>query len=507
MINLYQFKMNNLNVRRSIIYIICAFISIILINYLILFYRLGLGFFLFNTSLVVLFEIARYAGNRQKYFTIFQLLIFPILFFSATFFFRADDFVLTINFIALMVLIPAYVILTTNPGFTKTFSIFELVSTVKILVYAENIITPVIRLLLVKANKEQAKSVAKAISKALLALIITIPIFFIILAILISADTIFKDQVLDAINYFAKNTLNFEELIKFGISSIIAFILWSYLSGLINKADKLKADTSEYVNRIFNDSIIPFIIINSLNIIYFFFVIVQFGYLFGGEAFTHEHGVIFSDYAIKGFWEMITVTLINYCLLYLLQTRFSLKSVYSKILLIPSYTFTVMASIVMVISSYSKIMVYINGYGYTRDRLIPLTFLIFIALILILTLVNSFLKDSLRKPIIKFGTFIIVIVFLMGFSLYNMDNQIVKENLKRSDIDYYYLLYETGLEGKVAIYENLNNISSTDRRFVLDKLKYEVSNKYSYSTKNQKIQELSLPSITLSMEYLMSENQ
>jgi hypothetical protein len=220
------------------------------------------------------------------------------------------------------------------------------------------------------------------------------------------------------------------------------------------------------INKKFQDVIIPGFLVYSLNIIYLGFVIVQFGYLFGGESYTKQYGVVFSEYAIKGFWEMFTVIIINFVVLYFVQTKFSLKENMNKIFLIPAYIFTALASIVMVISSYSRIMVYVSGYGFTRDRLTPLLFLVFAMMMLIMFLINNFVSDDNRKKFLKLATVAIVLSFMSGFTFFSMDKFIVDENLKsHPSVTYEYLIGNTNAEGKISLldYRASGKVSSYDQ--------------------------------------------
>jgi hypothetical protein len=152
---------------------------------------------------------------------------------------------------------------------------------------------------------------------------------------------------------------------------------------------------------------------------------------------------------------MFTVIIINFVVLYFVQTKFSLKDNLSKVFLIPAYIFTALASIVMVISSYSRIMVYVNGYGFTRDRLTPLLFLVFAMMMLIMFLINNFISDENRKKFLKMATFIIVMAFMSGFTFFSMDKFIVEENLRNHPtVTYEYLIGNTNSEGKISLLEH-----------------------------------------------------
>jgi hypothetical protein len=400
----------------------------------------------------MLYEASRAISDPKQYLNRYQLLIIPILFSASIFVFRADDFVRTLNFLFLMVSIPGYIILTANPKFFQKYSTLELFSMLGVITMTENIFAPIKSWLKSVTGNKLDGRLSGVLIKVAFALAITLPAFIIILTILASGDQIFSHYTNDILNSIWTNLFNIPDFFKLAFSTICAFIIWIYLAGIVSKKNTLVAQSSEIVNRTFHELIIPSIFIYAINLIYLGFIIVQFGYLFGGENFTRQYNIVFSEYAIKGFWEMLTVIVINYFVLYFLQTKFSLKAMAAKLMLIPAYVFTIFASIVMVISSLNRIMVYINGYGYTRDRLTPLSFLIFVTAVLILLFTSIFLADSARKKVIKVGTFVIATLFLMAFSIFNMDSFIVRNDIGRKNPDYKYMFEETGLEGKLELF-------------------------------------------------------
>lgn len=334
-----------------------------------------------------------------------------------------------------------YVFLTINPKFYQKLDDLEVLKMLgRAIISFGNIFS---------LPQQSKKIEGNLATKVLIGLTITFPALIIVTLLLASADKIFSN-FLETVQDVIIPDLTILSFISFFLALVITYISISYIVGFIKYSNKniLRA-VGNSLN--FADQIIPAIITYSLNIIYLAFVYIQFRYLFGGHEYAASQGIVYSEYAIKGFWEMIVVCFINFGILYLLIGKFSLSTLKSKVLLLPSYIIMIFSSLVMIYSSHSRLSLYESGYGYTIDRLIPHTFLIFIFSIFILLAVVLFFKETLRNKLLIIGTFIITNTFIAGFAIFPMDKFIVRQNLARAsegkEFDVKYLLTDLGLEG------------------------------------------------------------
>lgn len=153
-------------------------------------------------------------------------------------------------------------------------------------------------------------------------------------------------------------------------------------------------------------------------------------------------GSTYADYARSGFFELIMVTSINFCLLLLSllalpRAKARLLSVIRILLYI-----LVMCSVVMLYSAYSRLTLYEEAYGYTEIRFLVHAFMIFLGLLLILAAVRISKTDfPLMKWVVALGLLSYVFMNYIG-----MDRIIAFQNIARyeatGDIDKYHL---TGL--------------------------------------------------------------
>lgn len=448
----------NTKIAFSLLTLIFTFI----INSFFFFYRLGLGFALFMTMLVICFEIVRYFTNRDNYFNIYQFLTIPILFSIWTFFFRSDEFILTLNFLFLLFIFPAYIIGSINKRYFQRFSVFEYALISKLTSLYSNSMSGIYEIL----DRIIGRTSSNVVKRVFFAILVTLPIFTFVLVILASGDRIFANLAGEFLSNTVINAFDIPNIVKFTLAFLFSLLIWSFLKGFISNSEKVinSINPESKIVKVMDDIIFPTILVGSLNIIYLFFVFVQFGYLFGGEDFARANDVVFSEYAINGFWEMLTVIIINFIILHTFVTRFSIQKVLSKALLLPTYVFTIFSSFVMIISSFSRIMLYVEGYGYSRDRLIPLSFLFLVLTLFAFLLIVVFINDNVREKILNVGTILIGIIFLMIFSSFSMDGFIVSNNIKMDrELDYRYLINELSSEGHIQLLESIDEISNMNR--------------------------------------------
>ena len=110
---------------------------------------------------------------------------------------------------------------------------------------------------------------------------------------------------------------------------------------------------------------------------YALFLGLQFSYLFGGtlpEAYTY------SEYARAGFGELIVVSLINFLLL-ALSVRYGEKHAVLSLL----NGLLLLANAPLLVSAALRLLMYIDAYGLTIMRILPLWLMVFLAFLTVLT--------------------------------------------------------------------------------------------------------------------------
>lgn len=251
--------------------------------------------------------------------------------------------------------------------------------------------------------------------KVILGMIIVTPILGILLTLLSVSDekfSLFIEQILlSVIN------INMEQ-IGMVIRILMLFILFvcgiktiSKPTIIIPSALKIKATW---------DNTILATILFSINILYLLFTIVQFRYFFS-DVLTQGH--TYSEYARRGFFELMLVTIINISIIVLVHTFAEKKSKWLKTLL----SCLILFSFIILLSSHLRLSLYEEAYGYTYLRLFSHSILFFLAGIFLFTLVKIWLDklNLARYMVLSF------LVYYCVLNAINLDQIIVKNNLER----------------------------------------------------------------------------
>ena len=224
-------------------------------------------------------------------------------------------------------------------------------------------------------NKSNVKKVA-------LGTIVTVPILCVIIPLLSGADQIFRYYLERIVGIW-----NFGSIFWHTILVIIAFMLfYSFLwnVGFGTKGLKVQMD-SKSVKRI--DTIICFIVLGSISVLYAVFCTIQFTYLFAGAGLPD--GLTYSEYAREGFAQTVTVCAINLFLFGIFLQFGTKKKVVTGFL-----TGLLALTSVMLISGAIRLRLYIGAYGLTWLRFLSAWFVLYLAAVVIICAVRM-LREKL----------------------------------------------------------------------------------------------------------------
>ena len=190
-------------------------------------------------------------------------------------------------------------------------------------------------------------------------------------------------------------------------------------------------------------------ILSLVSALFLSFVLLQFKYLFGGEANISGAGFTYADYARRGFFELVLVASLSLALILLLNwlTRRESKR---QIKWFNAFSSLLIGLVLLIlITAFWRMRLYEQAYGYTELRLIVLVFELWLGLLLIWFLVTLW-RAPQRFAI---GFMIAALGFAAMLNLINPDALIVRHNLERyhesGDLDVFYL---TGLSNDAVPY-------------------------------------------------------
>ena len=265
-----------------------------------------------------------------------------------------------------------------------------------------------------KDNKNKIKSI-----------LISIPVIILVIVLLSSADQMFN-------NLFSKI---FELIKDISLSNIIyrliiMLILFVYLNAtLMVVLNKLGVKDPNKTKEI--DSYTMKVLLTALNIIYLVFDFIQIKSLFLHNV---TEGIKYADYARSGFFQLMLISIIN--IVIILLYRRSKENKYNKLMSL----IMVLLTLVIIASSFYRMVLYSSAYGYTVLRLGVYVTLITEVILLIPTVIYIFRP---KLNILSYYVVILTIVYT-AINLFSVDVVITDNNIKRyrekDDIDLDYLM-------------------------------------------------------------------
>ena len=259
-------------------------------------------------------------------------------------------------------------------------------------------------------------------------LLLAIPILALFAVLFAQADPIFNDWVQETFSLFTFANLE-EYLIRLTLVLLIAYGLLSTFFFAFTESKKIRASQEDKpLVKPFLGSIEANIILGGINLLFLLFVILQFSYLFNGGKNISATGYTYSEYARRGFFELLLVAVISMILFYVLST-ITKREGHSKRWVFSSLGIALVSLVaIILVSAYTRLTLYEIAYGFTRLRTLAHIFMIWVALLLIAIAVLEIRKSLHRLAFI-------LICFILGLgltvNLLNIDRFIVQQNVTR----------------------------------------------------------------------------
>lgn len=267
-----------------------------------------------------------------------------------------------------------------------------------------------------------------AIWPILRGLLIALPVVAIFAALLASADAIFSQQLNHLIELFRLQNLP-EYIFR---CMYILFGAYLIAGVLLHAASQSKDEKLLGEDKPIVASFLGFteagIVLGSVFILFLSFVIIQFQYFFGGHANIRIDGYTYSEYAVRGFGELVTVAFFTLLMLLGLSSVTRRENEGQRSAFSGLGVGLVALVLVMLVSAYQRLGLYEAAYGFSRLRTYTHVVLIWIGILLIATIVLEILR---RERAFAFAAVIAGLGFAVSLSLLNVDAFIVKQNLQR----------------------------------------------------------------------------
>jgi len=298
--------------------------------------------------------------------------------------------------------------------------------------------------------RNMKESTSQTVKRVLIGLLIGLPLLGIITSLLMSADAVFEELVQRLPQFIFE--LNLEGVLRTVAVLIFTALFFGILQVLrINRQTPIQEKNDEVNGAISWNGVTAVTILVLLNAVYALFTAIQFTYFFSDGL---QEGYTYAEYARRGFFELIIVTLINWTILICCLKLVRDQGTKMKLVLKLMNSLLVIFSGVMLVSAYQRLSMYEAAYGFTMERILAHAFMIFLIVIFAYTLIRVW-----RERLALMHFYLIAgLLFYTALNVMHIEQIIVDENLERYektgkiDIDYLNALSYTGAGGLIDLY-------------------------------------------------------
>lgn len=443
----------------------------------------GLSFPLFTAIVVGLILLStRITPYHPNWRNLWPLI--PLLFFATMIAIRADENITAINFVAVLALggLTLHYLPLRTPIDTET--IITLVTNTVIMAVHVLPAPPAILSNVMEWIRERNFREHRTLFAIGRGLLFALPIIAVFAVLLSSADLIFADYVRQILNIFTIQ--NLPELITRLV--LVLCLAWLMMGTMVYTLARPivtsipEPEEGEVVEDASNPSppkrgkkgilnlgmIEATIILGAVDLLFAVFVLIQLAYFFGGQL-NIESGLTYSNYARRGFFELVAVSVLTLGLVLVLDkntVRYGKRE--SGLFQLLSVVIIALTS-VMLISATQRMFLYEEAYGFTHLRVYTHIFILWLTVLFGFFLLALF---RIRERTFSLGILIFLIGYVATLNILNVDYYIAERNIARYhngeelDLAFFYALsadavpvvfelYQTTADSNPEIHENL----------------------------------------------------
>ncbi len=258
---------------------------------------------------------------------------------------------------------------------------------------------------------------------------IAIPVLFVFGGLLMAADAMFENLVFKAFAFDSAALM-----LHLLVAGCVAWLTGGYLHGLLSSSalmqQKKPSSSAKTASSFFSLGIIETgIVLGLLNLLFLAFVLVQFRYLFFGAAeFLPGAGTAFANYARRGFFELVWVSLLVLPLLLGLQWLLRKDQPRNETIFRWLAVTQIALLFVIMASAVKRMLLYHECCGLTELRIYTLAFQGWLAVVF-LWFIHTVLRGQRER--FAFGAVVAGLCVIAALHLLNPDYQIARVNLAR----------------------------------------------------------------------------
>lgn len=342
------------------------------------------------------------------------------------------------------------------------------------------------------------KSVSKTFLKIILGLIVAV-IPTVIVVSLLSFDSDFTKLLNSVFSVKLFSSSDWFTSLLFGIP-VGMYLYGIFISSADKKCDYISKESCERsaVSMKISPCITACTAVMPIFFVYILYFVSQFKYFCSAFTDVLPENYSYAEYARSGFFQLLAVTVINALIILALILFSKQNSNFEKIILkIVTILFS-LATLILICSALSKMLMYINYYGLTPKRVYTSWFMVTLSLIVVAVIVKQIVGKLKLIPIATIICVVMVAVLSLGrvdsfIAKYNVDKYINNE-LPSVDIALLDNLSEDSIEHMVRLKKHLESKNDfNDTQLIID-LNNKLSNKASfYNLDNTNIFTMSLP--------------
>lgn len=413
--------------------------------------QIGLSFPLYIGAGVAL-VLAFSAASRQQVRLRNLWTVLPMLFFAVMVAVRADALVVMLNIAAVLTLgaLTLYYVPLERTLDTDSFGSYvahTIVSSFLILPSAVGETREAGHWL-----RERSSSAGQTAVSILRGLLFTVPILLVFSVLLSSADAVFADAMRQSFDGLFK-LLGLVSPDDFVGRTVLTLFLAGTAVGALGvavrhhdstpttqPAEELP-DLEEVVlgpkHKAADEKRKPFfklsmiesgMILGGVVLLFAAFVAIQFAYFFGGRTNITLQGLTYAQYARRGFFELVAVSIMTLGLAFVLD-RSTVRSVRREHTIFRVLCLLLVGlTMVILVSASQRMLLYEEAYGFTLLRVYTQVAMFWIGVLFLFFVLDMF---RLRKNILSLGILLTVIGYLATLNMMNMDYYIAEHNIAR----------------------------------------------------------------------------
>lgn len=401
----------------------------------------GISFFIFTMlTLLAGFVITYLEGIKPAKLS--WVLSGLVIFFSAMTFIREEPFTTLINVLLTLTCL-GLLALTLSSGVWLRYSLADVVTGLTRLIVAalgggSSLLAAPPKSADNAADEISIKEGRKVSVWAIIrGVLLAAPVVFFLALLLASADPIFSKEL--------ERVLNIDRWLEYAVRGVIICVIGYLLSGIYlyvvqksKRTDLIGMEKPWFAPFLgFTESAV---ILGSVNLLFAFFVGVQFKYFFGGQTNITLDGYTFAEYARKGFGELVTVAFLSLLLYLGLSAITRRESTWKQKWFAGLGVALVGLVVVILVSSFYRLSLLENAYGFSRLRTYSHVFMVWLG-ILLAAVIGLEITNYRRG--FALAAFFMVIGFGVTLNVLNVDAFILRANVNRAvsmgNLDYSYL--------------------------------------------------------------------